>query len=254
MLLFSQPARGIRTVIPVTLSLFLLLNAFCSTGAVTQDRDEKISEIIEEVIRLRANGEYKRAIELLNRVIREYSTSEEVLRYLYNHLVFTYQKMGQPEAAIAKARKALERFPDLRVETPDIPPSINDIYNDLRKEMFASLEISEPAACHVFLIQDSVEVYKGKTPLELPLVRTGKYTLQVTKSGYHDYIKPIKLAPNEKYSRDIPLKRDRGMKWWLFRTVPVVVAGALAAVLLWPEGSETDQPQPLPEPPAPPTQ
>jgi hypothetical protein len=130
---------------------------------------------------------------------------------------------------------------------------VDEIYETLRKEMFGSLEISQPENCNVFLLQDSVKVFKGVTPLELKLVRAGAYTLEVTRSGYHDYSTPISISPDQMYRMDIPLSRERSKTWWLTRIIPTALAGALVTYLLWPEESTTSEPQPLPEPPAPPT-
>jgi len=244
----------IKSVFVICLSI-LFVNLSFPASTLSQGKKEQIASKMERVNLLRASGEFDKAISLLNDIIKEYSSSEKVLRYAYNHLVFTYNSMERKQIAISTAKEALELYPDLKVETPDIPPSIDKIYNNLRKEMFGSLKISSPEDCHVFLIQDSVKVFEGATPLFIPYVRAGKYTLQVTKSGYHDHWQKIDISADENYNRDdIPLSRDRGRKWWLMRVLPAAIAGSLTAILLWPEDDETNVPGPLASPPKPPGQ
>lgn len=245
--------RGLESFLRVFLAAFFILCSFDSSAAAPQKGDEDISSSMERVNVLRARGEFQQAIEILNNIIKEYSASDQVLRYAYNQLIFSYQSMGEMEAARAKAREALERFPDLKIETPDIPPSIDQIYNELRKEMFGSLKINKPEDCNVFLMRDSLKIFSGMTPLEMPLIRVGSYTLEVTKSGYHDYVEPIDISPDKAHILpNVPLEKNRSTKWWLLRTVPVAFAGALVTYFLWPEESTTEELQPLSEPPAPP--
>ncbi len=250
----SSALSSLAKAASVSLSIAFTISVLTPAFVLSSNKSENISERMERVSVLRARGEFQSAIEILNDIIREYSESDQVLRYAYNHLVFTYNSMGNRSAALEKARQALERFPDLKVETPDIPPSVDEIYDRLRKEIFGSLDVSQPENCNVFLLQDSVKVFKGVTPLELKLVKVGTYTLEVTKSGYHDYSRQISIAPDQRYKLDIPLSRERSKKWWLIRIVPTALVGALVSYLLWPEESTTREPQPLPEPPAPPTQ
>jgi tetratricopeptide (TPR) repeat protein len=249
----SSSPTSFTKIISTSLCILVSISVLTPAFALSGSEGESISERMERVNVLRSRGEFQSAIEILNDIIRDYSESEQVLRYAYNHLVFTYNSMEDRDAALEKARQALERFPDLKGETPDIPPSVDEIYDRLRKEMFGSLDVTQPEKCNVFLLQDSMKVFKGVTPLELPLVRVGTYTLEVTKSGYHDYSRQISIAPDQKYSLDVPLSRERGTTWWLIRILPPTLAGALLAYLLWPEETTAGEPQPLPEPPDPPT-
>ena len=243
-----------KSIISLILTI-LILNLFLPKEILSTENREEIASRMEKVNLLRASGEFNEAISILNNIIEEYSFSEYVLRYAYNHLVFTYNSMGEKEKALHVAREALETYPDLKVETPDIPPSIDNIYNKLRKEMFGSLNINKPEDCHVLIIQDSLNVFEGITPINLPLIKAGKYTLQVSKTGYHDYTQTINISADEKYNRDnIPLSRDRGAKWWLIRALPLVFITTLTASLLWPEGDTATEPGSLDSPPKPPGQ
>lgn len=246
--------NSLRKALSIFLSVSLFVMITGASFAAQEEIDEDISEKMEQVNILRARGEFDDAIEILNGIIRDYSSSDNVSRYAYNHLVFTYHKMGRAGTAIEKAREALDRFPDLRVETPDIPPSVDEIYETLRKEMFGSLTIERPFGCNAYLIQDENKIFKGETPLELPLVRVGTYTLEVTKSGYHDYSRTINVFPDERLNVDVSMSPERGVKWWVLNLSPIALIGAFVAYMAWPSETSTAEPQPLPGPPDPPTQ
>ena len=246
--------QSIRKILSVLLSISMFMMVAGTAFASQEDLSEALSERMEQVNILRARGEFNDAIKILDEIIRDYASSDTVLRYAYNHLVFTYHKMGEAGMAIEKAREALDHYPDLSVETPDIPPSVDDIYNTLRKEMFGSMTIERPEACNVFLIQDSIKVFKGETPLELSLVRVGTYTLEVTKSGYHDHSRTINVFPDERLNLDVSMSPERGAKWWTLNLAPVALLGAFLAYMAWPSETSTAGPQPLPGPPDPPTQ
>ena len=240
------------------LSILLVFSMFMMHAGVSFSAQEKeiedISEKIERVNILRARGEFEQAIEILDDIIIEYHSSETILRHAYNHLVFTYHKMGRAGTAIEKAQEALERFPDLRVEMPDIPPSVDEIYNTLRREMFGSITIEQPAGCSVFLTKDSIKAFMGETPLELSLVRVGTYTLDVTKAGYHDYSMKINVFPDERQNVPVQMFLERGVRWWVLNLSPIAFVGAFVAYMAWPRETSTAGLEPLPGPPDPPPQ
>jgi len=204
----------------------------------------------EQVVALRLDGEYARAIVMLSDIIAELS-SDEILRRAYNHLVTVYVQNDDDMGAREAARAALNRFPDLAADELEFPGKVNDVYDQMRKEMFGSFVISQPKDCHVYL--DSTHV--GDSPLRLDLVKAGEYELLVTKSGYKDYVSQIEIQPE--LTRDLSglsLERDRAWWWW-----PAWVGGAAVAVVAVALGVSSGgdeaapEPEPLPEPPTPPT-
>jgi len=238
------------------LSVIALAGALFSTSlATSQAADdavaaEAVQTKFQQVVALRLKGEYDRAVEMLREIIAEYSNSDEVLRIAYNHLVTVYvQNDDEPSGRVA-ARTALERFSDLTADPFTFPGKVNDVYDQLRKEMFGSLVVSEPQDCHVYL--DSTHV--GDTPLRLELYPIGEYDLTVTKSGYKDYVTRIEIQPES--TRELSVSLDRDRAWWYW---PAWIGGATVAVVALVIGlspkdeAPPDQPQPLPEPPEPPT-
>jgi hypothetical protein len=240
---------GFPSVIAFAILLFIPPPA-AGQEAIDAASAEAIQAKFEKVVELRLDGEYGRAIDMLKEIIAEYSNSEAVLRKAYNHLVYVYVKNEDSSGARDAARGALERFPNLTVDELELPGKVNDIYDELRKEMFGSFVIDEPKDCHVYL--DSTHV--GDTPLGMDLVRVGEYELTVTKSGYKDHISRIEIEPDVKHDLS-GLSLDRERAWWYW---PAWIGGAAVAVVAIAIGVKGDDPTddppdpPLPEPPPPP--
>ncbi|NIO02251.1 MAG: PEGA domain-containing protein [Candidatus Latescibacteria bacterium] len=234
------------------LSIVLAVTLVFPSFVFGADQEESIVQKWDEVSSLRLNGEYDRAIEILNQIIEEYSNSEEILRHAYNQLVSTLLLKGDEENAGEKAQEAVLIFPDLEADPISFPPRMNEMYAQLRSELYGSLTITKPKECRIFLDDD----FKGETPLHLELVRAGEYNLMVTKSGYHDYSESIHVDPNAKLNLEVSMDRQRNKRWWLYRIGPAVLTGVLLAVGLSIAGEEGQpaEEQPLPLPPPPPTQ
>jgi hypothetical protein len=205
----------------------------------------------EEVSSLRARGEFDRAISVLTHVIQDPSSSEGILRRAYNHLVFTYHLKKDLEGADLYAREAVERFPDLTADPVEFPPKLNTAYDALRRVMFGSLSITEPADARVFLGEEAA----GTTPVALDMVRVGEYDLRAVKPGYHDCVERIHIEPNARLSLQLSMERQRDRRWWLYRIVPAALAGTLLAIALIGGGEgEKSGESPLSSPPEPPGQ
>ena len=148
-----------------------------------------VQATFEQIVALRLDGEYDQAVAMLNEVIAGYEKANEILRRAYNHLVTVYVQNDDEAGAREAARAALERFPDLTADELEFPGRVNDVYDQVRKEMFGSFVIGQPKECRVHL--DGT--YVGDTPLILNLVRVGEHDLTVTKSGYKDYVSRIEI-------------------------------------------------------------
>jgi hypothetical protein len=212
--------------------------------------DQEIYAKFQGVAKLRADGDYEGAIAELRQIVAEYTASHQILRVAYNHLVTTYIHKDDEIGAVAAAREALEKFPDLVAEEITFPADVNWYYDTLRKEMFGSLTINKPKDCRVFLDGE----HKGDTPLRLKLVRVGEHDLKVTKSGYHDFTERISIGPDVALDKEPSLAGKRGLKWWGYRIGAGVVAVTLLAVGLS-GGDEAPPAEPataLDDPPPPP--
>jgi tetratricopeptide (TPR) repeat protein len=220
-------------------------------GLASQETNEQIYDRFERVSSLRSQGQYDKAIEVLQEIIAEYSKSDEVLRRAYCDLVFTLMSKPDPEGATQSAREALLRFPDLTADPVYFPPRVNELYDQLRNELYGALHVqSKPDSCRVFL----GEQFVGVSPLHLEYVRVGDYAMNLSKSGYKDEASPLRIEPGSPTSVQLSLQRERDKKWWLWRVGPgVALAGVLVYLGLSGEEAAAAA-EPLPGPPSPPTQ
>lgn len=214
------------------------------------DKEAPIYEKWEEISMLRSTGQFARAVELIDAIAMDPANPEGVLRRAHNHLVFTYFLMQDAARAEAAARAALEQFPDLNADPIEFPPRVDATYDLLRKEMFGSLAIHEPAEACVFLDGRAV----GNTPLVLEFVPTGEHDLVAAKPGHSDYCSRIRIDGGGEHSFELFLDRARDTRWWIWRAGAAALAGALLLVgLRGAEDAQQSAETALPEPPDPPS-
>ena len=233
--------------IPISFALFAMV-LLCAAQVVGQTADEAdaIYERFDQVSRLRGLGDVEGSLEILERIIHEYSDTENIIRRAYNQLVYTLNFAQRPEDARARAREALRRYPDLKVDPAFAPASLDRLYGELRAEMFGSLTIAEPDSCRVFLNGEHV----GNTPLHIPLLLADTYLLEMLKSGYDAYQDTLRVNASGTHEFSFSMHRDRTQRWWLTRIGLGAAAGTVAAILLLGEDEPTVEPEPLPGPPA----
>jgi hypothetical protein len=251
-----MPAQGGTPILARAINLGLLLSftlmiacppAIRAQPAEVPD-DVTIYDWFEQVSSLRSQGRYDDAIAVLETILGEYSGSGRVARRAYNDLVFTLLSKQDATAAAASAREALALFPDLAADPVYFPPGVNQVYDDLRAEMFGGLNVAtKPDSCRIFLDDEFV----GFSPLTLEYVPVGDYVLNVTRPGYSDESTPIRIQPAYQTNVPLSLARERGRGWWLMRIGPVaLLTGVLVATQLG--GDEAKGQEPLPGPPPPP--
>lgn len=242
---------ALATLVAFT-SAFILPSVASSQAPAGSQPDPSVYDKFQDVIKLRNDGNFEAAIAELREIIKHYSNSEKVLREAFNHLVTIYIEKDDVGGAMQAGREALERFPKLEADVFFFPPTVNEYYNTLRKEMFGSLTINKPKGCRVLL--DGKD--QGGTPLQLDYVPVGDHDLTLSKSGYHDYTGRIHINPGRDLEKEPPLDKKRGWTWWTYRVGAGVVAVALLAVGLSggdePAPAATEAPE-LPGPPKPPT-
>ena len=204
----------------------------------------------EEVIKLRADGDYNQAIARLIAITQEYSDVEQVLRLAYTYLVVTYNEAGDTENLRETAREALGMYPDISANEIIFPSWVNETFDELRVEMYGSLSITEPEECRVFLDEN----YVGDTPLHIQYVAVGDHKLTVTKAGYDDNTQSIEIQSGIPLVMEVTMKRKHDKRWWGYRIgAGVVAAIGVAALAIGLTGQEEEPPpEPLPDPPAPP--
>jgi hypothetical protein len=206
-------------------------------------------------------GRYDEALVELRQMIEEFADAEVFLRDLYNELVKTiHQQLNaarDPEARARleqqrenQARETLQWFPDIMAGVGY--PSVEDLYDRLRAEMFGELEIvTSPDSCDVMIDEE----YRGHSPFVAEYFPVGTHTVRIIKSGYEEKQIDVEVEPGGKRSTEIALEKIRGRGWWLTRVVTPVAIGVgviLAIALSGDDTQEQPPPDPLPGPPDPP--
>ncbi|MBK8167946.1 MAG: PEGA domain-containing protein [bacterium] len=190
-------------------------------GAV-ETTDTGVMELISVINALKAAREKDELRGWLSGVVQDPSRPEAVLRRAYCELILLDWSADNPRPAIAAARGALYRFPDLRPALPDFPPEVTAICDDLRNEMFGTLVIADPAGCRVYLNGE----LRGTADVKIAYVPAGSVELLITMDGYQDYRRTIEIEGGRVWNQAIVLEEKRGTGWWLTR----IGVGAVAAV------------------------
>jgi uncharacterized protein (UPF0147 family) len=243
--------RAIFTVFSLTVAVSTIIPA----GILYAQNEQAINATFIEVTRMRSRGEFDQAVETLKKIIQDYTDSDQVIRQAYNQLIYTLDYRGDSESMRVYARIALERFPDLMVteEESDYvdPLRLNPTYDQLRKEMFGAVRIDEPEGCRVLI--DGIQV--GETPYFEPLVRAGVHKLVLTKSGFYDLEQRLLVDPGGNHPVVASaMQRQRDKWWWIYRVGPALVGSAVLTYSLTRDSGNPVAPdEPLPGPPAPPT-
>jgi tetratricopeptide (TPR) repeat protein len=241
---------SVRAIGTILLISFLSMTCFPPLLAA-QSEEAKIYERFEAVSSLRSQGQYDKAIEILQAIITEFEKSDEILRRAYSDLVFTLLSKQDLDGAMESARHALSQYPDLTADSVYFPPRVNEIYDTLRNEMYGALNVAtKPESCRVFL----GETFVGTAPLSIKYVKVGEYVLNLSKSGYKDEASPVRIEPGSPTSMQLSLQKERGKKWWLLRAGPGAVVASVLVYLGLRGKEEAAALEPLPGPPATPTQ
>jgi tetratricopeptide (TPR) repeat protein len=239
----------------VLCSFFLLIlvpvQSAAQSEADTTAQSENIYERFEQVSSLRSQGQYDQAIDILKGIIAQFARSDEILQRAYNDLVFTLMSKQDLDGAAQSAREALARYPDLAADPVYFPPRLNELYGNLRSQMYGSLFVAtKPESCRVFLGKSFV----GVSPLNVKYVKVGGYTLNLSKSGYKDESSPVRIEPGSPTNMQLSLQKEHGKKWWLLRAGPGAVLAGVLTYLGLRGGEGTAPAEPLPGPPSSPTQ
>lgn len=77
---------------------------------------------------------------------------------------------------------------------------------------------SEPSKADVYLDGE----YRGRTPLTIPEVQSGTYTLLLTSSGYYDWRTSVTVYPDETSSIDASMHRVFWKTWYFYLSIAIV--------------------------------
>lgn len=241
-----------RIPIQPSVTLFLLFVIAIAALAVAGETESiAVPDEITQAKQLLENGEFTRAASLLEDFIASSTLTEDNYRYAYNILVLVKLQSMQADAARHIARQALRRFPDIHADIVEFPVTVNDTYDEMRALMFGSLAIAKPEGARVFIDRE----YVGTTPLLLEYLEAGSHEVNLSKSGFRDFLRRVDIAPGETVRLEPVMSKSKGVRYWAMRIVPVAVAGSVIVAAI--AGDDTADQLPggnndLPDVPPPP--
>lgn len=138
---------------------------------------------ISDIRLLRKMGEYDKAGKYLDILTNENSTSDAVMRQVYVEKVTIALLRNNPDNAMALAREAVEKYPDIKIDPFDYPAEVVSCFDEVKNSMFAILIFSiTPNGTEVYL--DGRKL--GAAPVDSMFVKAGKYELSFSMLNYRD--------------------------------------------------------------------
>jgi hypothetical protein len=223
--------------------------ALVSPGLGAGDEQGTVYDRFEHVSLLRAEGRYDEAIEVLLRLIDK-PGSDGVRDRAYNMLVATLLIDLRAEAEAREvAEEALGWNPGLTADPAYVSPRVNEFYDRVRDEIFASITITtDPDSCEVYVDED----FLGYAPFRAPYLPAGhSYTVTISKPGYRDRSIEIEAVAGTDRDFNVSLEREGRSHWWLIGIGSAVVATSIALTAALSSGDDGGAGS-LPGPPPPP--
>jgi hypothetical protein len=229
-------------------------------GAESTNPEEEYATRIQTVYASRSEGKYDRALGEIERMIADFAQADTILRELHNELVKTIHQQRNAAQDPAERARLEDRREERARETlrlyPDITAgigyaSVDELYDQLRAEMFGELNIiTSPDSCEILIDGD----YYGPSPFYQQYFPAGDHTVRVIKAQHEEKEIAVQVDPAGTITREISLTRIRGYAWWLTRVAAPVIAGVGIVIGLATAGGDGQtEDAPLPEPPPPPT-
>lgn len=232
--------------------------------------DESTSDVVEQARAFQGQGRYEDAIQVLEPLLEQTDLGVEQLRQTYILLIEAHVGRANSFPPRAKdrdlwlgearrlVRECLSTRPlrHTRVDPESYPEEMVTLFDEIRREIFGTLWITslEPPDAEVRLDGELMQPDEDGTLQETD-VAAGPHVVELRHPDYQDVTDPIEIAAAQVLTKDYVLPRNKGVWWYVSRVgVPVaVVAGVVVALVSGDEPTQT-APEPLPEPPGPPSQ
>jgi hypothetical protein len=172
-ILFGQ--RGKMKHCIKILMLFLVMGAkdLCC-AAVENDSNEGVGSCIS----FYKNGEYEKAIDCLTLLLL-YTHNRTDSMVIYKYLGFSYGMLGRIDQAKKNFSIALNKLPDLQIDTLECPPNISIIFNQVKLER-------KIAKIDTVAIAKRGEVTQKKSPF-VPVLLLTVAVVSASAGGYYYY-------------------------------------------------------------------
>jgi tetratricopeptide (TPR) repeat protein len=125
------------------------------------------------------NGEYEKAIDCLSLLIL-YTHNDSDSVAIYKYLGFSYGMLGSIDRAKENFNNALDKLPDLQIDTLACPPNISIIFNQVKLER-------KIAKIDTALVEKKVEVVAQKKSPFVPVLLLTMAVVSAGAGGYFYY-------------------------------------------------------------------
>ncbi len=227
--------------------VFVLFNSF--TPLYSQQTD--IDKLLEDGKKAYIDGDYEKAVRLLNQAIALIKTKNKLLE-AHLSLALTYFTINQLDNATEQIKNVLKLSPSFRPDPEFYSPKFLKLFDDVKKRNIRDVEIvSIPEGAKIFIDNED----KGFTPFT-GVLYLGKHIIRIIKENYEElekeiYVDPTKInkfteelkplptptvtekieeKPISKEKLDVPPKKSKSSL--LFIVGGALVAGVVIAVLL----------------------
>ena len=124
------------------------------------------------------NGDYEKAIDCLTLLILYTHNSNDSIA-IFKYLGFSYGMLGRIDRAKENFSNALNKLPDLQIDTLECPPNISIIFNQVKLERkIAKIDTATPVK--------KVEVVQKKNPF-VPVLLLTMAVVSAGAGGYYYY-------------------------------------------------------------------
>jgi tetratricopeptide (TPR) repeat protein len=137
----------------------------------------------EACISLYKNGEYEKAIDCLT-LMQSHTLDANSSISLFQYLGFAYGMLGRIDQAKKSFNTALNKAPDMQIDTLECPPNISIIFNQVKLERKIAKIISAPRAAAPPVKR--VEVTQKKSPF-VPVLLLAGAVVSAGAGGYYYY-------------------------------------------------------------------
>jgi tetratricopeptide (TPR) repeat protein len=169
----DQRGKMRNYIILLMLCMVVGVPAMCFAG-VEKEPDEGLASCISYF----KNGEYEKAIECLALLILYTHNGEDSIA-IYKYLGFSNGMLGRIDRAKENFNNALNKLPDMQIDTLECPPNISIIFNQVKLERkIAKIDTAAGAR--------RVEVRQKKNPL-IPVLLLTVSVASAGAGGYYYY-------------------------------------------------------------------
>jgi tetratricopeptide (TPR) repeat protein len=170
----------------VLLAFFSVFVIFASFSSPVQAQQTDIDKLLEEGKKAYLDGDYERAIQLLNQAILLIKNKSTLID-AHLSLALTYFTVNQIENCKEQIKSILKLNPSFKPDPEFYSPKFIKVFDDVRKENTREALINTvPVGATIFIDDEN----KGLTPFRGALY-TGKHRLKVVKEGYEPVEKEI---------------------------------------------------------------